>query len=426
MLQFGNLLVDNGIDAELDLWHDHDPQIDWTRWGPARVADSDFVIIVISRAWKQRWEGSNHPRQGAGAVVEANTLKGRFNNDQEDFQKRTLVVLLPGSEEKDIPLELHHLYRLKVNEISFAGIDGILRTLFGSPLHEKPPLGSQPTFSKATHSEAAPSPLPQDVASKRAELDAGDRNTVATATVHFEKPSAPPRREPTNAELLSNKLDHLVLAQVFELWDQETALFKEVSVEPTRELVAKALNRARQAKLISIFGPRIPIFDTEYVARFDLDKLGDDGAIPLYIESESGDILAEVQWQENLSTVDLLAVVSQRIFEQPYFQGALGFFPSSIFSGLSELLVLASEGRKGWGMGARHAFSKLIQVVDDYWVITEDRIFPKDRPWYTIAMSRIDELDWADHIKGKRWNGESGIDSALQLARKFAGKSTGA
>jgi hypothetical protein len=44
---FAHLLRDNGIDAELDLWHVNDPGTDWTRWGPNKVLSCDYVICLV-------------------------------------------------------------------------------------------------------------------------------------------------------------------------------------------------------------------------------------------------------------------------------------------------------------------------------------------------------------------------------------------
>ena len=54
------------------------------------------VIVVLSEAWKQRWQGTNAPTVGAGAVAEADTLQGIFGKNQAEFQRKTLLVLLPG------------------------------------------------------------------------------------------------------------------------------------------------------------------------------------------------------------------------------------------------------------------------------------------------------------------------------------------
>lgn len=419
VLQFSSLLVENGVNVVLDLWNDSDPTIDWTRWGPEQVASCDFVIIATSQAWKERWEGSNHPTQGAGAVAEANALKGRFNRDQEEFQNRTIIVLLPGAQEADIPMDLHHLFRQQVKELTSDGIEGTLRALFGSPRYERPTLGSQPAFSRAPHVQAVATPAAQDIASKRAELDSETDEGKMLSAVHFEKPAPPTPRELTPAEALSSRLDHQILGEVFKAWDADTELFKKVGVDPTRQLVIDALSTATHSGLISTKGPRVTVFDTDFQIRFELQENPGNTTLRLHLLSASGNQLETISWTDDLDVVQLLAIISQRIFEQPYFDGALGFFPSSIISGISELMVSASEGRKGWRMGARQSFEKLIQIVDDYWVVTDSRIFPKDRPYYTIAISRVDEMDWAEHIKGKRWNGESGIDTALAVARQL-------
>jgi hypothetical protein len=70
------------------------------------VRDCDFVIIVLSEAWKQRWEGTNAPTVGAGAVWDADTLKGKFCSNQTDFQEQTVIALLPGVSSEGRPLRL--------------------------------------------------------------------------------------------------------------------------------------------------------------------------------------------------------------------------------------------------------------------------------------------------------------------------------
>jgi hypothetical protein len=79
---FTNLLRAGGIDADLDLFHLSDTSIDWTRWGPNKVRTSDFVIVAISRAWAERWQGINAPHQGvAGAdIVESVGFLTRFRH----------------------------------------------------------------------------------------------------------------------------------------------------------------------------------------------------------------------------------------------------------------------------------------------------------------------------------------------------------
>ncbi|WP_328493373.1 NACHT domain-containing protein [Streptomyces sp. NBC_00414] len=139
---FAELLSTSGIDTELDLWADRDT--DWTRWGQRMVQTCDIVLIVASHAWKARWEGSNDPREGAGVVVEADTMKGILQNDQKRFQRTFKVVLLPGVEETAVPNDLHRLRRFVLADLTPTAIEPLLRNLTDQPRYEPPPVRPVP------------------------------------------------------------------------------------------------------------------------------------------------------------------------------------------------------------------------------------------------------------------------------------------
>ena len=144
--EFAQLLRTCGVDVDLDLWHLSETSIDWTRWGPDKVRTSEFVIVVLSEAWKQRWQGTNAPTVGAGAVAEADTLKGIFGKNQAEFQRKTLLVLLPDVPRDVVPEDLYRLNRFQVAELTPAGVDDLLRAIFDAPKHTAPPVGAPPTF----------------------------------------------------------------------------------------------------------------------------------------------------------------------------------------------------------------------------------------------------------------------------------------
>lgn len=147
--EFTGLLRLNGIEGEVDLYEQHNPEIDWTRYGPAMVENSDFTLIAISRAYKARWEGTNDPKEGAGAVAEANALKGMFQKDQANFQARVKLVVLPGASVSDIPAELMNLQRFTLTSIDELQIEDLVRTLTAQPSYPRPPLGVIPTLRPA-------------------------------------------------------------------------------------------------------------------------------------------------------------------------------------------------------------------------------------------------------------------------------------
>lgn len=157
---FAEVLREGGVDAELDLFHLSDTSIDWTRWGQNKVRTSDFVIVAISRAWAERWQGDNVPTVGAGAVAEADALKGIFGRDQSEFQRKTLIALLPGVASDVIPEDLHRVTRFPIAQLNREGIDDLLRAVFNAPKHVAPPVGPRPTFDATLYSAAPVTPSP--------------------------------------------------------------------------------------------------------------------------------------------------------------------------------------------------------------------------------------------------------------------------
>ena len=135
-----NALRGFAVDADVDLFHQHEG-VDWTRWGPGRMREVDFVLVVISERWRQAWDGDSSA--GAGATAEADVLKSWFNRDRDDFNRRTRLVVLPG-EEAAIPDGLDRLVRHHVHTFDEMGMESLLRDLTNQPQHVPAPLGARP------------------------------------------------------------------------------------------------------------------------------------------------------------------------------------------------------------------------------------------------------------------------------------------
>jgi len=121
------------LQVEADLFHYDEKGIDFTRWGPQQVEDADTVLMVSSDALWERWRGQNPPDEGAGAARETDALHGLFDDDQAAFQRRVLIVVLPGGSEESVPYELSRIQRIKIPELSPGGLDLLLRRLLGKP-----------------------------------------------------------------------------------------------------------------------------------------------------------------------------------------------------------------------------------------------------------------------------------------------------
>jgi SEFIR domain len=147
ILALASKLRELGIDVDVDLFHLHDPDVNWTTYGPKAIEDNDFVLVAVSAAYKDRWEGRNEPSTGAGAVREANVLKSLFNDDQGAFYRKVKIVVLPGATKDDIPAELKAaLPRYEIATIDESGLEDLLRTITGQPAYPRPPLGEVPTL----------------------------------------------------------------------------------------------------------------------------------------------------------------------------------------------------------------------------------------------------------------------------------------
>ncbi len=179
-----------GIDADIDLIHLQDRAVNWTTYGPRAIQESDFVLIAVSAAYKERWEGTNAPGTGAGAAREANTLKTLFGDDQEAFYGKVKIVILPEATTDDIPTELKAVvHRFPIATIDEPGLEGLLRVLTDQPEFVAPPVGSVPLLPpKPVGQSGTPLPAPepsQAVAAAIAELP--EREKLIIALTYFER-----------------------------------------------------------------------------------------------------------------------------------------------------------------------------------------------------------------------------------------------
>ena len=188
--EFAFRLRELGIDVDSDLWHLHDPCVNWSTYGPQAIQDREFVLIPVSTAYRERWEGKAAPDTGAGAAREANTLKALFDRDQQAFQRKVKIVILPGASLDDIPTELRAIaQRFDVPTIDPDGLEHLLRTLTAQPEFVAPPVGSIPLLPpKHVGQGSKPRPVPEP---SQAAVDAiaalPERERLIVALTYFER-----------------------------------------------------------------------------------------------------------------------------------------------------------------------------------------------------------------------------------------------
>lgn len=134
-----------GIDAELDIFHQASHR-DWTSFGTNLIEESDFSLIAVDAAYKRRWQGTEAEGVGSGAAREAAAVKAIFERSQKEFVRRVKIVVLPGASARDIPGDLSIAERFEIYTFDLAGLEALLRSLWGKPAIEKPELGPIPAL----------------------------------------------------------------------------------------------------------------------------------------------------------------------------------------------------------------------------------------------------------------------------------------
>ena len=140
VLEFTNVLRAEGIDAHVDLYDRH-KGVDWQLYGPNWIGRADFVLIVSSAAYKERWAMESPTVTGAGVAREAVTLRRLFNDDRDKFLRRVRVILLPGVEPSTIPPDISHLPWIRVSQLTAEGVDDVIRHMTGEDAYPMPQLG---------------------------------------------------------------------------------------------------------------------------------------------------------------------------------------------------------------------------------------------------------------------------------------------
>lgn len=146
VLRLVSALREYGIDADADIFHQNE---DWTRWGPGQVSACNFVLIVVSRAWKNAWQGDGDHSLNKGVRAEADAVRSLEQQGLEALQKRCRLIFLPGSTDNDIPVGMHGITRHYLEAYEPDDLEELLRDLTHQPKHPKPSMGTVPLLPPA-------------------------------------------------------------------------------------------------------------------------------------------------------------------------------------------------------------------------------------------------------------------------------------
>ena len=159
-------LRSQGIDARLDL-PEAERRQEWPSWMLEQVRDARYVLVVASPAYKRHSEGVRTADDRRGVQFESRLIREFFYRDQAAGMERFLPVLLPGVSVECIPEFLSPAFMTyyRVDSMTVAGCEALLRVLTGQPYEVEPPLGPVPVLApRAPERQPAREPRPADSA----------------------------------------------------------------------------------------------------------------------------------------------------------------------------------------------------------------------------------------------------------------------
>jgi len=150
------LLRSSGVDVQLDDY-DSGERRDWYAWMIDQIEKADYVIVVGSPNYRKFGNGGAPPSRSRGVQAEAAVLREKLYADRSTWTRKILPVVLSGGKVDDIPTFLqpfsnsHYI----IPELTPSGIEQLLRTITGQPLHTPPNLGPIPTFGPTIPTQTA-------------------------------------------------------------------------------------------------------------------------------------------------------------------------------------------------------------------------------------------------------------------------------
>jgi hypothetical protein len=189
VIGLAELLQDVCIRAELDEWAPFGT--DFQRWGPSMIRQCDFTIIVASKAYREQWDGPNRSNLGLGFGVfeEINELRGAFARNPEQWLRKTIVVLLPGLAETEIPLNISRVVQhFRVDPDSHEGLEELVRRIWNRPRRVRVRQGRPPALPPAPR-VTRPATFDEAVEDGEAEpaKGVGELTASPSAVAHLDK-----------------------------------------------------------------------------------------------------------------------------------------------------------------------------------------------------------------------------------------------
>jgi hypothetical protein len=143
VLDLANRLREDGVDAVIDQYEES-PEQGWPRWMEHQIREADFVLVVGSKLYHDRFLGDGKDGVGLGGKWEGGILTQHLY--ESDMKTKGYVPII--FEEEDvgfIPMPLRPFTRYLID--GEAGYEKIYRRITNQPKSVKPQLGQRRELS---------------------------------------------------------------------------------------------------------------------------------------------------------------------------------------------------------------------------------------------------------------------------------------
>ncbi|WAX55104.1 hypothetical protein M6B22_11085 [Jatrophihabitans cynanchi] len=197
--------------------------------------------------------------------------------------------------------------------------------------------------------------------------------------------------------------------------EDELDLYRRLVTAPTRESLFIALRHATDVDVLTPAGVRVPVWETDLHYRFVLGTRDYD--VTVQLEQDDGTIISMHPWSAGTPTAEFFQQLVQAVRNAGGDLGVGLNDPTESVEQLAGMLVDVTRLRAQELMGYRGTLRRIIERRDG-WYFTETHVLPPEDLGYQIAISRLDEMDWENHLRNKGWY-DAG--AALAFARRLYG-----
>ncbi|QVI19685.1 hypothetical protein KHQ06_25430 [Nocardia tengchongensis] len=267
-------------------------------------------------------------------------------------------------------------------------------------LDDTPTPDTAPVFTESPSQGAAQTATPVHAAdtAERAPLPSSEDDDFPVATA----------LEEIRAELIA--------AQHWEHKDKLDVYRRILTSRSSREALIDALHQATEDECISKHGVRVRVWETDLYYRFVALVLPSGRQLVVQLETTDGQVISDCHWEPAEAPGHFYGRLVAAVRAAGRDLGVGLNDPTESVQRLSEMLVEIARLRAQKLRGYRYTIWRVVQKEDvgDGWYLTETALIPADDPSYEILYTRLDEIDWEQHLYNKGWHG---AERAIRLAR---------